>query len=54
MDPASGWVPRLGVQGCLVSATLSEDVESVKGLILRNPVSRLLPVRLSASFDLVD
>jgi ATP-dependent RNA helicase DDX56/DBP9 len=40
MDPASGWVPRLGVQGCLVSATLSEDVEGVKGLVLRNPVSR--------------
>jgi ATP-dependent RNA helicase DDX56/DBP9 len=39
VDPASGWVPRLGVQGCLMSATLAEDVEAVKGLILRNPVS---------------
>lgn len=38
MDPASGFVPRLGVQGCLMSATL-EGVESVKGLVLRNPVS---------------
>lgn len=39
VDPASGWVPRLGVQGCLMSATLGEEVEGVKGLILRNPVS---------------
>jgi ATP-dependent RNA helicase DDX56/DBP9 len=39
MDPASGWMPKLGVQGCLMSATLSEDVEGVKGLVLRNPVS---------------
>ncbi|ORY29349.1 P-loop containing nucleoside triphosphate hydrolase protein [Naematelia encephala] len=36
MDPGSGFVPRLGVQGCLMSATL-EGVESVKGLVLRNP-----------------
>lgn len=42
MDPSSGYLPRLGVQGCLMSATLSEDVEGVKGLILRNPVSRIL------------
>jgi ATP-dependent RNA helicase DDX56/DBP9 len=40
MDPASGWMPKLGVQGCLMSATLSEDVEGVKGLVLRNPVCR--------------
>jgi ATP-dependent RNA helicase DDX56/DBP9 len=39
VDPASGWVPRLGVQGCLMSATLGEDIEGVKGLVLRNPVS---------------
>jgi len=39
MDPANGWMPKLGVQGCLMSATLSEDVEGVKGLVLRNPVS---------------
>ena len=42
MDAANGFVPRLGVQGCLVSATLSEDVESVKGLVLRNPVRSLI------------
>lgn len=39
MDKAAGYVPRHGVQGCLVSATLSDDVEGVKGLVLRNPVS---------------
>ena len=38
MDPSSGWVPRLGVQGCLMSATLGEDVHGVKGLVLRDPV----------------
>ncbi|WWD17701.1 ATP-dependent RNA helicase DBP9 [Kwoniella shandongensis] len=37
MDPTSGFVPKLGVQGCLMSATLSEDIEGVKGLVLRNP-----------------
>ncbi|WWC86449.1 ATP-dependent RNA helicase DBP9 [Kwoniella dendrophila CBS 6074] len=37
MDPTSGWIPRLGVQGCLMSATLSEDIDGVKGLVLRNP-----------------
>ncbi|KAK4686040.1 ATP-dependent RNA helicase DDX56/DBP9, partial [Tremellales sp. Uapishka_1] len=37
MDPAMGWIPKLGVQGCLMSATLSEEVEGVKGLVLRNP-----------------
>jgi ATP-dependent RNA helicase DDX56/DBP9 len=39
LDPASGWIPRLGVQGCLVSATLGEEVQGIKGLVLRNPVS---------------
>lgn len=39
MDPTSGWIPKLGVQGCLMSATLSDDVEGIKGLVLRNPVS---------------
>lgn len=39
MDPSTGWMPKLGVQGCLMSATLSEDIEGVKGLVLRNPVS---------------
>lgn len=38
MDPSTGWMPKLGVQGCLMSATLSEDIEGVKGLVLRNPV----------------
>lgn len=38
MDPSTGWVPRLGVQGCLMSATLGEDVQGVKGLVLRDPV----------------
>ena len=42
MDPSSGWIPRLGVQGCLMSATLGDDVEGVKGLVLRNPVRHLL------------
>lgn len=45
MDPATGWIPRLGVQGCLVSATLSDEMEGIKGMILRNPVSfRAIPV----------
>ena len=38
VDPSNNWVPRLGVQRCLMSATLGEDVQGVKGLILRNPV----------------
>jgi ATP-dependent RNA helicase DDX56/DBP9 len=38
LDPMSGYIPRLGVQGCLVSATLSEEVDGIKGLVLRNPV----------------
>ena len=42
VDPANGWIPRLGVQGCLMSATLSEDVDVVKGLVLRNPVSSIV------------
>lgn len=37
MDPAMNFVPKLGVQGCLMSATLSEEINSVKGLMLRNP-----------------
>lgn len=37
MDPAMNYVPKLGVQGCLMSATLSEDINNVKGLMLRNP-----------------
>jgi ATP-dependent RNA helicase DDX56/DBP9 len=41
LDPASGWVPRLGVQGCLVSATLGEDIQGIKGLVLRNPVGQI-------------
>lgn len=42
MDPTSGWIPKLGVQGCLMSATLSDDVEGIKGLVLRNPVNNTL------------
>lgn len=37
MDPAMNFVPKLGVQGCLMSATLSEEINAVKGLMLRNP-----------------
>ncbi|RXK39231.1 ATP-dependent RNA helicase DBP9 [Tremella mesenterica] len=36
-DPNEGWIPRLGVQGCLMSATLGEEVQSIKGMILHNP-----------------
>ncbi|CAK9785032.1 putative ATP-dependent RNA helicase [Cutaneotrichosporon oleaginosum] len=37
LDPAMNFVPRLGLQACLMSATLSDDVSSIKGLVLRNP-----------------
>lgn len=50
MDPSNGWMPKLGVQGCLMSATLSEEVEGVKGLVLRNPV-RLIPLELLHMID---
>ena len=49
MDPAMGFVPKLGVQGCLMSATLSEDVEGVKGLVLRNPAILTLSEPATAS-----
>ncbi|ODN77948.1 ATP-dependent RNA helicase DBP9 [Cryptococcus amylolentus CBS 6039] len=49
MDPTAGWIPKLGVQGCLMSATLSEDVEGVKGLVLRNPAILTLTEPASAS-----
>jgi ATP-dependent RNA helicase DDX56/DBP9 len=39
-EPTNNFVPSSGIQGCLMSATLSEDVEGVKGLILRNPVRK--------------
>ena len=39
MDPSNGWIPRLGMQACLMSATLGEDIDVLKGLVLRNPVS---------------
>jgi len=52
MDPSNGWMPKLGVQGCLMSATLSEDVEGVKGLVLRNPVRQAITRRLSVQADL--
>lgn len=60
MDPAMNWVPKLGMQGCLMSATLSEEVDGVKGLILRNPVSHsfdhvviVIPIRLAAQSESV-
>jgi ATP-dependent RNA helicase DDX56/DBP9 len=49
MDPSNGWMPKLGVQGCLMSATLSEDVEGVKGLVLRNPVRQAVRQRLQSA-----
>ena len=51
MDPSNGWMPKLGVQGCLMSATLSEDVEGVKGLVLRNPVRQAIGHRLQSADD---
>lgn len=48
LDPSQNWIPRVGVQGVLMSATLggteggngaNADVEKLKGLALRNPVS---------------
>lgn len=49
MDPAMGFVPKLGVQGCLMSATLSEEIDSVKGLVLRNPAILTLSEPAAAS-----
>lgn len=31
LDPAQGWIPKVGVQGVLMSATMTNDVESLKG-----------------------
>lgn len=53
MDPSTGWMPKLGVQGCLMSATLSEDVEGVKGLVLRNPVRPTLFIMFTEGMKLV-
>jgi hypothetical protein len=39
LDPAQGWIPKVGVQGVLMSATMTNDVESLKGWALRSPVS---------------
>lgn len=39
LDPSQGYVPRVGVQGVLMSATMTNDVQALKGLALRNPVS---------------
>src|SRR3978361_832314 len=48
LDPSQNWIPRVGVQGVLMRATLggadsaggaNADVEKLKGLALRNPVS---------------
>ena len=41
LDPAQGWIPKVGVQGVLMSATMTNDVESLKGWALRSPVSLL-------------
>lgn len=49
MDPAMNYVPKLGVQGCLMSATLSEEINSVKGLVLRNPAILTLSEPATAS-----
>ncbi|KIR31474.1 ATP-dependent RNA helicase DBP9 [Cryptococcus deuterogattii 2001/935-1] len=49
MDPTCGWIPKLGVQGCLMSATLSDDVEGIRGLILRNPAILTLSEPAAAS-----
>ena len=40
LDPSQGYVPRVGVQGVLMSATMTNDVQALKGLALRNPVSK--------------
>ncbi|KAI5454652.1 ATP-dependent DNA/RNA helicase [Naganishia albida] len=37
LDPAQGWIPKVGVQGVLMSATMTNDVESLKGWALRSP-----------------
>jgi ATP-dependent RNA helicase DDX56/DBP9 len=37
VDPSSGFIPKLGVQAILLSATLTSDVDALKGFILRNP-----------------
>ncbi len=51
LDPSQNWIPRVGVQGVLMSATLggteagngaNADVEKLKGLALRNPVSGIV------------
>ena len=39
LDPSQGYVPRVGVQGVLMSATMTNDVQALKGLALRSPVS---------------
>ncbi|GMK57744.1 hypothetical protein CspeluHIS016_0405780 [Cutaneotrichosporon spelunceum] len=49
LDPAMNFVPKLGTQACLMSATLSEDINSIKGLVLRNPAILTLSEPATAS-----
>lgn len=37
LDPSQNHVPRVGVQGVLTSATMTDDVETLKGWVLRKP-----------------
>lgn len=38
LDPTQGHIPAIGVQGILMSATMTNDVQALKGLVLRSPV----------------
>ncbi|KAJ9127848.1 hypothetical protein QFC24_000132 [Naganishia onofrii] len=49
LDPAQGWIPKVGVQGVLMSATMTNDVESLKGWALRNPAILTLTEPTSSS-----
>ncbi|BEI80738.1 hypothetical protein CcaverHIS002_0112670 [Cutaneotrichosporon cavernicola] len=49
LDPAMNFVPKLGTQACLMSATLSEEINSIKGLVLRNPAILTLSEPATAS-----
>ncbi|ORX37388.1 P-loop containing nucleoside triphosphate hydrolase protein [Kockovaella imperatae] len=51
MDPTNKWVPKLGMQACLMSATLGEEMDVLKGLILRNPA--ILTLSEPTSSDLL-
>ncbi|GHJ85737.1 hypothetical protein NliqN6_2139 [Naganishia liquefaciens] len=49
LDPAQGWIPKVGVQGVLMSATMTNDVESLKGWALRSPAILTLTEPTSSS-----